>query len=326
MGSRNNSARKNHMRADHSRKLPQGSGANHDTENASYPLTANDVSLDVGVYHAPTRGADSRRYNSPVAWFLSEFVLGPLFLFVTHAYTFIIPRSIASTSDIRLWVQRVFKRALDIVGSIVGLVFAIPLFVVIPILIKLNSRGPVFYTQVRVGRNRRRSVRRAYNVAVDSSSRRRERRREDVLGRPFKVIKFRTMVVDAEKKSGPVWATKGDPRITKFGSFLRVCRLDEVPQLINVLRGEMSLVGPRPERPVFVMSLAEEVPNYRERLTVKPGITGLAQVENGYDVSVNSVVSKIKTDLQYIDNWSLLSDFRILLRTIKVVLTGKGAN
>ncbi len=321
MGSRNNNARRLQ-----SRISAQETATKQSSDKASYPLALNDVSLDIGVYHAPEGTAEARRFNSPVAWFLSEFVLGPLFLVVTHAYTFVIPSSIASTSDIRMWLQRVFKRFLDVVGRVVGLVLAAPLFIILPILIKLNSRGPVFYTQVRVGQNRRSRSRRAYNVAVDKSNRRRDRRREDVLGRPFKVIKFRTMIVDAEKDCGPVWATKGDPRITRFGGFLRKCRLDEVPQLINVLKGEMSLVGPRPERPVFVKNLADEVPNYRRRLTVKPGITGLAQIENGYDVSVNSVVNKIKTDLRYIDNWSLLSDFRILLRTIKVVLTGDGAN
>ncbi|MBN4057088.1 sugar transferase [bacterium AH-315-J21] len=321
MNRKDNAARKLNLRAPNPETPLKRS-----SDKASYPLSLNDVSLDVGVYHAPERSRDVRHSSSSVAWFLSEFILGPLFLVVTHAYTFVIPSSIASTSDIRLSFEKLFKRFLDIFGSVVGLVLATPIFIIIPILIKLNSRGPVFYTQVRVGKNKRTRSRRAYNVAVDNSNRRRDRRREDVLGRPFKVIKFRTMVVDAEKDCGPVWATKGDPRITRLGRFLRKCRLDEVPQLINVLRGEMSLVGPRPERPVFVKSLADEVPNYRRRLTVKPGLTGLAQVENGYDTSVNSVVNKIKTDLRYIDNWSLMSDIKILIRTIKVVLTGDGAN
>ena len=321
MANRQNSARKFSPRPTIHKSDSKPTG-----ERASYPLTISEVPLDVGVYHAPETSAAQRRHNSPVAWFLSEFVLGPLFLALTHTYTFVIPRSISSTVDVRIWVQRVIKRILDIVGSSVGLVLATPLFIILPILIKLDSSGPVFYSQIRVGRNRRKRARRAYNVAVDNSHRRRERRRDDVLGQPFKVIKFRTMCVDAEKHSGPVWATKNDSRVTRIGGFLRRCRLDEVPQLFNVLKGEMSLVGPRPERPVFVKSLVEEVPNYRRRLTVKPGITGLAQIENGYDVSVNSVVNKIRTDLRYIDNWSLLADIRILLRTIVVVLTGKGAN
>ena len=145
------------------------------------------------------------------------------------------------------------------------------------------------------------------------------------MGRPIRVIKFRTMIADAEKKCGPVWATKNDPRITRLGNFLRKTRLDEVPQFINVLKGDMSLVGPRPERPVFVEDLCSKVENYDKRLQVKPGITGLAQVENGYDSSVTSVVRKVHYDLKYIQNWSLWSDVKILLKTVVVVVTGKGA-
>ena len=133
------------------------------------------------------------------------------------------------------------------------------------------------------------------------------------------------MVVDAEKNSGPVWATQNDPRITRIGRFLRKTRLDEIPQFLSVLKGDMSLVGPRPERPKFVADLSTKVDNYTRRLDVKPGITGLAQVENGYDSSLASVNRKVQYDLQYIRSWSVLSDLRILAKTVVVVITGKGA-
>ena len=153
----------------------------------------------------------------------------------------------------------------------------------------------------------------------------RDRRRENNYGRPFKVIKFRTMVNNAEAKSGPVWATKNDARITPLGKFLRKTRIDEIPQMINVLRGEMSVVGPRPERPKFVKDLLAKVPDYAERLNVKPGITGQAQVTTGYDTSLESVIDKVKNDVEYIRNWNVWSDLKILMKTVLVVITGKGA-
>ena len=133
------------------------------------------------------------------------------------------------------------------------------------------------------------------------------------------------MVQNAEKKSGPVWAIKNDSRITRLGTFLRKTRLDEIPQFINVLKGDMSLVGPRPERPNFVRDLSEKVQDYSGRLAVKPGLTGLAQVENGYDTSLASVVRKVNLDLEYIRHRSIWADIKILSRTVMVVLTGKGA-
>ena len=133
------------------------------------------------------------------------------------------------------------------------------------------------------------------------------------------------MIDNAEGSSGPVWATSDDPRVTKLGSFMRKSRLDEIPQFLNVLSGEMSLVGPRPERPIFVTDLSKEVDNYTRRLEAKPGVTGLAQVESGYDCSLSTVTQKVKYDLEYIDNWSLWLDIKIMLRTVVVVLTGRGA-
>ena len=200
-----------------------------------------------------------------------------------------------------------------------------PFWIILPVLIKLDSRGPVFYTQLRVGVNRRGKDRRYHQKADVVDRRGRERRREDYQGRLFRVIKFRTMVHNAEKHSGPVWASKNDSRVTRAGAFLRKARMDEIPQFLNVLRGDMSLVGPRPERPNFVRELSGQVDDYNNRLKVKPGLTGLAQVEAGYDSSVATVAEKVRYDLEYIENWSLWTDIKILLKTVKVVLTGKGA-
>ncbi|MFZ5981832.1 MAG: sugar transferase [Candidatus Zixiibacteriota bacterium] len=218
------------------------------------------------------------------------------------------------------------KRTLDIVGALVGLILALPFMLILPILIKLDSSGPVFYTQLRVGVNRRKKDRRYHQrTELNADQRQRDRRRENYLGKPFQVIKFRTMVQDAESKSGPVWATKNDPRITRLGAFLRKTRLDEIPQFINILKGDMSLVGPRPERPNFVKDLSTQVDDYTCRLEVKPGLTGLAQVENGYDSSLASVTRKVNYDLHYIRNWTLFYDIKIILKTVVVVFTGKGA-
>ncbi len=206
-----------------------------------------------------------------------------------------------------------------------GLFLTVPFWVLIPILIKLDSQGSIFYRQTRVGENRRQNDRR-YCQKTDVSDRRsRDRRRSDYFGRTFQVIKFRTMVQNAEKISGPVWAQKKDPRITRLGRFLRKTRLDEIPQFINILMGDMSLIGPRPERPHFVEDLDGKVENYRRRLEIKPGLTGLAQVSSGYDSSVASVAEKVAYDIEYIDNWSLWLDIKILLRTVVVVFTGRGA-
>ncbi|HVP06711.1 MAG TPA: sugar transferase [Candidatus Acidoferrum sp.] len=217
------------------------------------------------------------------------------------------------------------KRAIDIVGAIVGLAVFSPAWLVVPVLIKLDSNGPIFYTQTRVGVNRRKRDRRFLHKVESRERRDTDRRREDYLGKPFRVIKFRTMVQDAEKLSGPVWATKDDQRITRIGKLLRKTRLDEVPQFFNILKGDMSLVGPRPERPSFVKDLSTQVNDYADRLAVKPGLTGLAQVENGYDSSLESVYRKVRYDLQYIRQWTLWSDVKIIARTVVVVITGKGA-
>lgn len=269
------------------------------------------------------------RRSSPAELFrfyYGECLAGILFISAFLIYTILAPDKAANPLRcVSAMIDRFLKKVLDVSGAIIGLVAALPLFLIIPILIKLTSRGPVFYSQDRVGVNRRRRSRRVYKGDIQKDKRTRERRRIDNLGRPFKVIKFRTMVHDAEKSSGPVWATRNDSRVTGLGRFLRKTRIDEIPQLINVLKGDMSLVGPRPERAVFAKDLATKVPNYNVRLNVRPGITGLAQVNRGYDSTIESVVGKVEHDVKYIRDWSILSDLKILARTVLVVLTGKGA-
>lgn len=259
---------------------------------------------------------------------LREYVLCNLI--VAAYFTYSAASRVASFVSLRKEISliascRWIKRTIDIFGAGVGLIILSPLFALVGLAVKLDSDGPVFFVQTRVGRNRR-TVSRRVNAFVMSGERRsRDRRKKDLFGKPFAVYKFRSMVNNAEKKSGPIWATHNDPRITRVGAFLRKTRIDELPQLLNVLRGEMSLVGPRPERPVFVEKLSQDISDYPKRLNVKPGITGLAQVTNGYDTSVSSVKEKVRHDLHYINNWSLLQDIRILLKTIVVVVTGKGA-
>jgi len=210
------------------------------------------------------------------------------------------------------------KRVLDIFISLVGLgVFGL-ILPLLALIIKLDSPGPVFYSQDRVGINRRRRRRRR--------SDRQDGDRRKILqpGRAFRVHKLRTMGTNAEA-SGPQWAQKNDMRVTRVGRFLRKSRLDEVPQFFNVLKGEMSLIGPRPERLVFVRQLEKDISDYRDRLSVLPGITGLAQVINGYDDSLESVRRKVELDREYIRKSGFAQDGRILLSTVSVVLKGEGA-
>jgi len=195
-----------------------------------------------------------------------------------------------------LWWRLCLKRVVDVAACATGLIVLAPVLAVIALIVKLDSRGPAFYRQERMGR----------------------------FGRLFGMYKFRTMVVDAEA-SGPVWAALGaDPRMTRVGRVLRRTHLDELPQLINVLRGEMSLVGPRPERPTFVTELNREIPWYDQRLLIKPGMTGLAQVHYRYDQSVEDVRRKLRFDLLYVKRMCLALDARILAWTVLVVLTGRG--
>jgi exopolysaccharide biosynthesis polyprenyl glycosylphosphotransferase len=192
--------------------------------------------------------------------------------------------------------EEAMKRFIDILVSAAILVIGLPLWILVAAAVKLDSAGPVFYLQERVGRN----------------------------GRRFSMVKFRSMKIDAEKISGPKWAEKNDPRVTRIGRLIRKLHVDEVPQFVNVLVGDMSLVGPRPERPYFVDQFEQDLPLYRRRLRVRPGITGWAQIKYRYDQSVEDVKTKLKYDLFYIENMSWRMDLKILFNTLYVMLRGKG--
>jgi lipopolysaccharide/colanic/teichoic acid biosynthesis glycosyltransferase len=288
--------------------------------------------LQVGVarsLNAPRQATFAPATSPALSYRLRFFTgetLGLLFVMLSTVYIFALPTTWLRRDQAMGVVGRAVKRLIDIVGSIIGLIITLPLFLIVPLLIKLDSPGPVFYLQTRIGADNRRRDRRTCQRAGAVDRRARDRRRANYYGRPFNVIKFRTMVQDAESKSGPVWASKNDPRVTKLGALLRKTRIDEIPQFLCVLKGDMSLVGPRPERPKFVEDLSQRVDGYTDRLAVKPGITGLAQVVNGYDDSLASVARKVRLDLEYINTWSIWSDIKILLRTVLVVFTGKGAH
>ena len=189
------------------------------------------------------------------------------------------------------------RRAADILLALFLLLFTLPVMALSALAVRLGSPGPVLYRQQRVGLN----------------------------GRPFTMLKFRSMCVDAEPRGAPVWAAQNDPRMTRAGAVLRRFRMDELPQLLNVLRGDMAMIGPRPERPHFVEELAHAIPFYADRHRVKPGITGWAQVNHPYGASVEDARQKLSYDLYYVQNRTLLLDLRIVLATIRVVLSQSGA-
>ena len=201
-------------------------------------------------------------------------------------------------------------RAINNVVAGMALLILSPIILVIAVLIRLDSPGPVVYRQVRVGLDRR---------DLDGHEPTIGRRVTDMGGQPFEIYKFRTMRVDAEDASGPVWATNDDPRITRVGRLLRRTRLDEVPQFLNVLRGEMSIVGPRPERPTFVRALRDEIAGYPIRQQVPPGITGWAQVNRPADQTVDDVRAKVGFDLEYVKRRSVWFDLWIMLKTLPVM-------
>ena len=220
-----------------------------------------------------------------------EKLTGKLLLENIQPSWFIYSSGFRSTHTVMVW-----KRLMDVLHSVFGLLLFLPALPVVVLLIRLSSPGPIFFKQLRVGER----------------------------GRNFTLLKFRTMYDNAEKESGPVWASKNDPRVTKVGSWLRKTRIDEIPQLLNVLKGEMSLIGPRPERKEFVDRLSEKIPYYGKRHFVKPGITGWAQVKYPYGASDEDALEKLRFDLYYIKNWSMTLDLIVVLETIKVVLFGRG--
>ena len=188
------------------------------------------------------------------------------------------------------------KRFMDLVLSVLFFVTGLPFYIIFGLLIKLDSKGPVLFKQIRAG--------------LQNSS--------------FLLYKFRSMGFHAEADTGPIWTVQNDPRITKVGRFLRRFRFDEFPQLFNVLKGEMSLVGPRPERPFFVEKLKQEYPFYMRRFKVRPGITGWAQIKHPYDEHLEDVREKLRYDFYYIENVGLWLDLKIIIRTVRVMLSGKG--
>ena len=193
------------------------------------------------------------------------------------------------------WID-LLKRVTDLAAGIIGLAAAMPIMVVVALVVRLESKGPIIFRQTRVGR----------------------------MGKYFEVLKFRSMNVDAEKSNGAQWASENDPRVTRIGRFLRKYRLDELPQFVNVIRGEMSFVGPRPERPEFVRELRKTIPYYDERHSVRPGLTGWAQVQYAYGSSIEDAFNKLEYDLFYLQNMSLTFDLAIIFRTIRIVIGGHG--
>jgi lipopolysaccharide/colanic/teichoic acid biosynthesis glycosyltransferase len=204
------------------------------------------------------------------------------------------------------------RRVLNVAVAAIGLVLCLPLMLVIAILIMLTSKGPILYTQTRVGLDRRN------RFSVDG------RRRVDYGGKLFTIYKFRTMRMNADR-DGEVWASPDDPRVTAVGRVLRKYRLDELPQLFNVLKGDMNLVGPRPEQPKIFTTLRDRIDRYSERQRVLPGITGLAQVSQHYDCSIDDVRQKVLFDLHYISHRSVRQDLKVMLQTIPVVVFKRGA-
>ena len=227
-------------------------------------------------------------------------------------------------SGASFWMQ-FGKRAFDFIMALLGFAFCSILYMVVPIVIRLDTPGTTFYQQVRVGKNHRRRDRRQIAIQVGQDRRKGERRQNDLCGRPFRVYKFRTMRQDAEKFSGAVWAQKDDPRITRVGAILRFTHIDEIPQFLNVLQGDMSMVGPRPERPQIIPNLTKEIPEYKKRLEVKPGMTGIAQIYCGYDETIDDVREKVRYDLLYSNRHSLKSDILILFQTLWMIIRGREA-
>lgn len=228
--------------------------------------------------------------------------------------------------------HRILKRTFDIFFAVLLIVITSPVLLLAAVLVKLTSPGGIIYSQTRVGLNLRKKKKKdrreeVHGLTADGSERRkpgRDRREMNNFGRPFTIYKFRTMCSDAERH-GAQFAKESDARITAIGRILRRTRVDELPQLWNILKGDMSLIGPRPERPEFMKEFQEHIPNFVDRLGLKPGLTGIAQVVNGYDNELEGFRRKVSYDLMYLQNCSLWNDIKILLRTVRVVISGEGA-
>lgn len=246
----------------------------------------------------------TRRFEPwPAAWTRTPVVVDPLPEFQAEPTA----EAVAPTAPTDRW-----RRVLNIAVAVIGLIIASPLLLLIAVLIKVTSRGPVFFVQPRVGLDRRQ----------DRPDNTNHRRRVDYGGKLFKIYKFRTMRVT--EQAPQVWAAQDDPRVTPVGRVLRKYRLDEIPQLINVLKGEMNIVGPRPEQPLIFSELRDQIDQYTRRQRVLPGITGWAQINQSYDCSVEDVKNKLQYDLEYIGRRSWWEDLRIMIRTFPVMIFRKG--
>lgn len=211
--------------------------------------------------------------------------------------------------------QETAGRVMNVTIAMVALVLLSPVMLIFAAVIKLTSPGPIFYSQPRVGIDRRRTRR---------STEPYDRRSRDLGGRAFLIYKFRTMRTDAESPTGAVWAKKGDPRVTAVGRVMRKYRVDEFPQLINVVRGDMNIVGPRPERPSIFSRLCDDIAEYPLRQRARPGITGLAQVNHGYDTSLDDVRTKVLYDLEYLRRQGIAEDLKIMVKTLPVMIFQRG--
>jgi lipopolysaccharide/colanic/teichoic acid biosynthesis glycosyltransferase len=207
-------------------------------------------------------------------------------------------------------------RVLNVAIASIALVLLSPVLLLLGLLVKLTSPGPIIYRQIRIGLNRRTNPAGAPRLY--------DRRSIDLGGGVFTMYKFRSMRADAEKGTGAVWAKKGDARVTTLGRIMRKTRLDELPQLVNVLMGDMSIVGPRPERPSIFRQLSRTIDRYEERQRARPGITGWAQVNQNYDSCLADVENKVKLDLEYLQRQSVTEDLKIMLRTVPTILLRKG--
>ena len=224
-----------------------------------------------------------------------------------------VDRAVGSVDELPRQRSELLNRALNVVVAGTALVAAAPLMAAVALLVRATSRGPVLYAQTRIGVDRR------YREKSTDG-----RRMYDHGGKPFKMYKFRTMQVDAEPDGRAVWAVEQDPRVTRVGAVLRKFRVDELPQLYNVLRGDMNIVGPRPERPTIFAELRDNIPEYPVRQRVKPGITGWAQINQAYDSCVDDVRRKVEFDLEYLRRQSVIEDLRIMSLTIPVMLFRRG--
>lgn len=273
-------------------------------------------------YFSSTRNQSGNvKRSNPLKRLYYQYIVPHVFLGILIFVLLFIPRKLLAHKHFFKALQEIIKRCFDLIGSLTALILTSLVFIILPVLIKLDSKGSILYQQFRIGKNCRKRERRAVSISVEVERRKMSRRKADCLGKPFKVYKFRSMKQNAEKTTGPVWEIDNDPRVTKLGKFMRPYHLDEFPQFINILKGDMSLVGPRPERPEFTSQLETTIPQYKRRFDAKPGLTGPAQISCGYDRSIEGVNEKLKYDLQYIESNGIKKDCKIIWDTVKKIVS-----